>query len=449
MKTFCVVNDELLVSLIQKAERRIVYVAPGLFLPVAFALCKRFAELGTLEVTLVLDPDEDVCRIGFGELSALQQVHSQSLVDGFYVRAEPRLRVGILQVDDQTIVWSPTPRAVEAVPETLHIGLSPSTYGPNGLNLGTNLGEQIAHAVCAEGTQTDPRHAEIGTTAITPQEIDEVARALADNPPIPINLARITRVFSSKLQFVELKIKGAKLAERTLSLASHFLNADANEHLRSALDAKLRAFADFKDWEIHLPMLVNGESVFDRHGKPIQEAVSEATLKRERHAIETEFIYDVPGFGRLIERARRAEFETRVNTFKVRLLIHAEKIRGVISQDANLIIEDALRLIGKRMRRGGFPGGLLENDRAKLANEMRDSLNRIWDEDPVVHWIFKDVAFEQTQDEDFLGKLDKALPAAARRRLGAGWYEKFSAAKQEIPKLPLLAELIPLPYSNL
>ena len=34
--------------------------------------------------------------------------------------------------------------------------------------------------------------------------------------------------------------------------------------------------------------------------------------------------------------------------------------------------------------------------------------------EPVVHWVFKDVAFEQTQDKDFLDKLDKVLPTAAR-----------------------------------
>lgn len=81
MSTFRAVNDETLIELIRRAERRIVYIAPGLYLPVAKAIGARF-ELGKLEITLVLDADEDVCWIGFGELAALQEAHRPSGIRG-------------------------------------------------------------------------------------------------------------------------------------------------------------------------------------------------------------------------------------------------------------------------------------------------------------------------------------------------------------------------------
>jgi len=424
MSTFCAVNDDTIVALVRQAQRRIVYIAPGLFIPVAKALIERFAELGTLEVTLILDANEDVCRIGFGEVAALHEVHSQTQHAGFYVRSQPGLRVGVLLVDDHTLIWSPTPRAVEATPETIDKSLPPSAAAPNGLLLSANPGEQIARAVCAEGTETDPRHSEIGTRAVTPDQVAAVTKALVDNPPIPVDLARVTRVFSTKLQFVELKVKGAKLAQRQIRIASDLLNADATEQLRSVLDARLRAFADFKDRKIEVPMVVQGEPAFDKDGKPMLESVSEASLNRDRHTIESEFLYDLPGFGRLLERTRRTEFEKRVEAYRTRVTAHSEGIRTTLAKEADAIIQDIVHLITERIARAGSP----TIDSEKLAAGLRKTLSRVEDEAPTICCVFKEVTYEQTQDEAFRMKLDKALPATVKRRLGS-WYEKFSAAK--------------------
>lgn len=439
MSTFCAVNDELLITLIQQAERRIVYIAPGLFLPVAKALCDRFTELVRLDVTLVLDASEDVCRIGFGEIEALKLVHRMTEQAGFYVRAQPGLRVGVLLVDDKTLIWSPTPRAVEAPPESVasatgdnNVAASPASATqpveiamPNGLILGSNPGAQIAEAVCAEGTETAPTDAEIGRSAVTPTQVTEVTAALASNPPIPVDLARVTRVFSTKLQFVELKVKGAKLAQRQIRVASDLLNADANDQLRSLLEGRLRAFADFKDREVPVPMFVRGKQAFDEEQKPILEPVSEASLNRERSGIEADYLYDIAGFGRLMEKDRRAEFERRVTAYKARLTAHSEGIRKTIGQEAEVIIKDTVNLICERIERVRSESV----DRDKLAEGLRKTLTRVEDEAPAVSWVFKEVTYEQTQDNGFRSKLDKALPAMVKRRLG-NWYEKFNAAKQ-------------------
>ncbi len=429
MSTFCAVNDKALIALIKQAQRRIVYIAPGLFLPVAKALSERFAELGKLEVTLILDADEDVCRIGFGEITALQEVHKQTQSAGFYVRYQSALRVGVLLADDKTLVWSPTPRAIEAPPESSNQSTPTSETTPNGLLLGANPGEQIAQAVCAEGTDTNQGQAEIGKAAISHKQVEEVAKALEENPPIPVDLARVTRVFITKLQFVELKVKGAKLAQRQIRISSDLLNADATEQLRSLLDAKLRAFAEFKDREIDVPMFVKGKQVLVEGDKPVMEPVTERTLNRERHGIEFDFLFDVSGFGRLMEKARRAEFEARVEAYKTRLLAHSEGLRKTLAQEAEAIISDTVNLICRRIARASTSNGAPEIDRDKLKEELSKSLNRVKDEAPTVSYVYKEVTYEQTQDENFRKKLDKALPSPVKRRLG-NWYERFSAAKQ-------------------
>jgi hypothetical protein len=385
--------------------------------------------MGRLEVTLVLDADEDVCRIGFGELAALQLVHDHARVSGFYVRSQPGLRVGVLLADEQTLVWSPTPRSVEAAPDSRKQGASTATSSPNGLLLGANPGAQIAQAVCAEGTETDPAAAEIGTAAVTPRQVKEVATALTNNPLIPVDLARVTRVFSTKLQFVELKVTRAKLSQQQITLSSAQLNADASEHLRGLLESKLKAFSEFRDKEVQVPVFIQGEPAFRANGEPMMEYISEAGLNRERHAIEVDFLYDLPGFGRVMERARQLEFKKRINAYEVRLLAHSEEMRKTLASEAETIIKDAVQLIAERMARSEEPRQLKDVDRAKLVEELRKTLARAETECPTVNLVFKEVTYEQTQDGAFKAKLDKALPPAVKRRLG-DWYEKFTAARQ-------------------
>lgn len=434
MSTFCAVDDKALIALIRTARKRIVMVAPGLFKSVAEALCSCFEQIGSeLEITLVLDPDEDVCRIGYGELSALQEVHKRAGQSGFYVRAQAGLRVGVLLVDETTLVWSPTPRAVESEPDSTSVLAYPSANAPNGMLLGANPGAQIARAVCAEGTDTHPHAAEIGRSAVTPQQLAEVTQAIEQNQPIPVDLARVTRVFSTKLQFVELKVKRAKLSQQRITLSSALLNADAKEEIRGLLDSRLRAFADLRDHEVGVPVFVQGNPVFGKDGNPTTEAVSEATLNRERHAIEADFLSDVTGFGRVIERSRRSDFQARVKAYEERLLQHSAGMRATVANEADAIINDALDLIAARMSRGGSGAPLRDSDRAKLADELRRSLERTESESPTVSLIFKEVTYEQTQDWAFNEKLMKALPPAAKKRLGK-WYEKDLVARHAANK---------------
>ena len=72
MSTFQEVNDSSLIKLIGNAQQRVVFVAPGVHQAVAEALGKRLAEIDRLQVTVVIDPDEDVCRIGYGDAQGLE-----------------------------------------------------------------------------------------------------------------------------------------------------------------------------------------------------------------------------------------------------------------------------------------------------------------------------------------------------------------------------------------
>lgn len=425
MTIFQTVNDDLLARLIGGARERLILVAPGLYMPVAKAIAARFRELGQLSVTLVLDASEDVCRIGFGEIEALKQVHSLSGQAGFYVRNQPGLRVGILVADQQTLVWSPTPRSVEAEPSRPDRATGGQVPAPNGLFLGGEAAGLIANAVAADGSDVTLDAAEIGTSAVTPAAVDEVSAALAANPPVPVDLQRATRVFSTRLEYIELEMRGASMSRQRLKVASDLLNPDAPAELRDLLETSLKPFADLRDWEVEVPTFVDDEAAYNRAGNPIKKPVTEEGLKQEREAIEARFMYYVSGYGWLIEKDRKAELLKRLEILQLRVVAHGEGLRKKIEREAKQRIATVESLIRERARRAGLSDTAIEALVQKLPAQLAVGQQRA----PEVRWLFKGISWEQTSDKAFLDGLEEVLPRRVKQRLGP-WYEEFSALRE-------------------
>ena len=91
MKTFGAVDDAAVVAMIGRAKRRIVSIAPRLNVKVAAASGKCFSEIDNMDVTVVLDSDEDVHRIGYGEVAALVQLHAIAQENELWLKSQPRL----------------------------------------------------------------------------------------------------------------------------------------------------------------------------------------------------------------------------------------------------------------------------------------------------------------------------------------------------------------------
>jgi hypothetical protein len=113
-KVFTVVNDEVLVSTIKAAKRNIVYVAPGISESVAVELGRRFAELSKLSITIILDVDSEVYRMGYGDPDGLKLIKQLSDQYSFELRHQPGIRIGVLISDELTLIYSPTPQLIEA-----------------------------------------------------------------------------------------------------------------------------------------------------------------------------------------------------------------------------------------------------------------------------------------------------------------------------------------------
>ena len=78
-RTFTTATDDSLIALIAGAQNRLAVIAPGLTTPVARALAARMKELPTLSLTVILDADAEVYRMGYGDAEALGIIRETSI----------------------------------------------------------------------------------------------------------------------------------------------------------------------------------------------------------------------------------------------------------------------------------------------------------------------------------------------------------------------------------
>jgi len=138
MAVFQSIQDNDLVQRIAHASTRMVFVAPGVSDAVANALV-RCMESGQLsQVMVVLDADEEACRLGYCDAPSLHTLFAAAESCGFPIRRQAGLRIGLLMADDDVLIWTPTPLMFEA-PRTaaepngiVSRGVEPQRSAPRG-----------------------------------------------------------------------------------------------------------------------------------------------------------------------------------------------------------------------------------------------------------------------------------------------------------------------------
>ena len=200
-QVFTVVNDEALVDAISNAKNKIVYVAPGISQAVASALGKRFRELGSLAIAIIVDVDSEVYRLGYGDTEGLDHIKKLSDENYLELREEPGVRIGVMISDDLTLVYAPTPLLIEAG--------SGCTEKPNAVEI--PRAAEVIERACASAPDTLPSEVQVGKKVVRSGELAAVKKDLEDCPPKQFNVARIERMFNSKIQYVEFKVNKYRL----------------------------------------------------------------------------------------------------------------------------------------------------------------------------------------------------------------------------------------------
>lgn len=113
-RVFATATDDTIIEMIRSAGSRLAVIAPGVTTPVAEALSERMRHLPELSLTVILDADPEVYRMGYGDTEALKIIREASNAAMFDLREQPGVRIGVIISDERTMVYAPVSRNVEA-----------------------------------------------------------------------------------------------------------------------------------------------------------------------------------------------------------------------------------------------------------------------------------------------------------------------------------------------
>jgi hypothetical protein len=229
VQTFTAVTDESLASTIRQARSRVVLVTPGVSEVVARAIDALTAAPHTPKAVLILDPDEDSYRVGYGDQKGIELLRTLVGRPNVTLRSQRGLRIGVLIADEEILLWAPTPKSVEG---------NRTATEPNGIRLDPSgdVSEQLNQAVGSDESNAMLTKADIGRETLSAEQVEKTAKALAANPPAPVDLSNMARVFSTKIQFVECTLRGAQWTERETNVSNLLLNADVPDDLKELFD---------------------------------------------------------------------------------------------------------------------------------------------------------------------------------------------------------------------
>lgn len=395
-RTFTTATDDALIELIQTATHRLIIVAPGLTTPVAKALRGSIGLLSTQSLTVILDADPDVYRMGYGDMEALEIIRRASAEQLFELREQPGVRIGVVVSDHRTMVFSPVPRNVDAG--------STSVEKPNALVIEGAAAETLAHATALAGPGT-----EVGQTALTPQRVDETVANLKADPPQPFDLSRKLKVFRSEVQFIELKITNATFRSRRIRLPARFQKLH-DEDLRSRISSTLKVPVDL---ETELEITVQTD--------PGQESlkVNDRYIMRLRQELERVFFHDWKARGKVILRRDKERACKQLERLLAITKAYHSALQGEIDRSRKAFrerfvaefLELWMQQPPEHLRMRGNVGE--EACRADLEFEAGLLFDRAVElGDPHHTVVYKDVAIEDLADSERMDELEKLMRRA-------------------------------------
>lgn len=438
MTTFQTATSDLLTGQIHAANDRVIFVAPGVSQAVATALVD--AHSRSLSVSVILDADEEVCRIGYGDVNGFEYLMQHG--GEIELRKHPGFRLGLLMADKVVTIWSPTPRAVDGdrspdqpnavvlegrIAENSTLGEAVPSGNPNDpmvdelihggdtVTASTlDLAEQLARCLHDE---------HVGEEHIRTEELQDVVEELRENPPAPFDLARKVRVFSSKFQYVETELQGVEWTERRIKLSSLLLNSDLPESLQDILETRIRPYRTKGDVLVDVPCIIRGQIAYNEHREKIRVPMNQRDVEGIWKDIRDRYLFRIPGFGTLVRKRELASFREETEAFECVLQEWVTKFREQVNKDEDDLVSDIVDSIKRRIVQSGR-----EDDfqRIDLNAEVRSGLEGMRVIEPRVRTVIKDVSWESSRDQEFVFALRRALPAKDLQ----GWFDEFVAVQE-------------------
>jgi hypothetical protein len=394
------IDDNKLISVVQSVKERLLVMAPGLSTKLASVISEKWVGLGSGSVNIILDVDPEVYRLGYGTLDALKLLEKTARELGTLVNHQPGIRIGLIVADENAIVYAPTPELVEA-------GSTQPTH-PNGIVLGTIPKHVEEEVGLGENGVIDQV---VGLEKVPTKKVEDVSANLESNPPVKFDVARKVRVFNAQFEFVEFEVSNVLISRRTVPIPSDLMGLANDEKTERLLKSSFRLIEDDDE--------LSGSSIM--------------TIKQ---CIVDKYLITLPGFGVVILRTNKQDFEDGVEVLRRFMRMFQRKVTSLLQAkiDANKnALTKALAPAVKSNppkrwtkylgvgRDANSIQRLLEKELERAFGSAEKVVGKMH-----VSVLFKGVTYELLNDAKFIETARKAIPSIPFL------HEEYDAAKEAV-----------------
>jgi hypothetical protein len=409
---FCHLSSGRIVEIINNAKKTVCYTGPGIQMEPACAMVEAAKRIGPEMVTVWIDFDERVMRMGYGDIEAVKLLRDA----GILVRHAPALRSALIIADSEGYSFTPTPLYLEAEPgsevrNALRLSQDQVAEALARLSPATKVVAVALSSTLEEKSRIFNLAIEIGSTPVDDIHFNQVDNILKEVPPVRFDLARQVRVFEPYLQYVELSLSGAAIQRHRLAIPPNIQKLGAAKDL----EGRLRTTFDLIEKSGRLS------------SKPLEDALNEIR-KNFTPSLGKEH-------GRVVLKAAKSHLTERLEEFREKLEAHQTMVKADLQKhldDSRKQIIDYYLPRVMETPPDALLGQLLSaRPSEKEAREwLKSELERVFpNAESIIQKMmlevrYKDVTFETLNRDDFLELVKKAFPNVDWEKA----YNEFKAA---------------------
>ena len=400
--------------LVSKARHSVCYAAPGIHIEVANEIAEVARRFGPELITVCLDFDEHVLRMGFGEFAAVGILRDE----GIHINSIKGFRTGLLVVDYEGYIFTPTALYLEADRRPAH--------APNAMRLSKEQvmetlarlspsAKVIAIALSNSAEEKEKirlQAVELSSEPVSEEQFFRVGKQLEEVPPVKFDVARQVRVFNAYLQYVEMKLAGAAIQRHRLSIPSSIQKLGGSEDLEGRL-----------------------KTTFDLISK--EGKLSSKALEDRLNGIRKNFTRSLgKDHGRVTLKAAKPYLEESLKKFRNELKAHQVKVekelQGQLDESRKQIVDYYVPHVLKSPPEAML-GQFLKHSEVEARVWLDGELDRVFPKaDALIEKMqldvrYKDVTFETLNQKDFLEAVKEAFPQIDWEKA----YSEFRAAGEK------------------
>lgn len=379
------------------AEESACYVAPGILPEPASALAALAQRIGPQQITVSLDFDERVMRMGFGTLDAVKTLRAA----GIDVRSTPGLRTALIVIDDAGYIFTPTALYLEAderpemAPNAMRLSRDQVTEALARLSSAAKAIAITLAKTEEERERIRERAVEVPSERLQDSDFKAVEHKLVEAPPVSFDVARQVRVFDAYFQYVELSLTGAAIQRHRLAIPPSIQKLGGS----SDLEGRLKTTFD----------------LIEKGGR-----LSSKALEHILNEIRKNFTPSLgKSHGRVVRKAAKPYLEERLTEFRDKLKAHQENVeeelQSQLDESRKQIVDYYVPVVVANPP-DAMRGQFLKFEESEAAAWLKRELDRVFPRAKALvqkmqlEVRYKDVTFETLQRDDFLASVKRAFP---------------------------------------